>query len=267
MASPLFTLRKYRWFQRLTLLLDRRVSVRALGLPFPVTMRLGPNFTLATRLRKEAQEREAFRQLLERLQPRVFWDVGANIGIFGFAFAARFPERPCLMIEPDPANLACLRQTKEQAGLEHTTLLEAAVSDRDGSAAFALDPLTSATGQLVDGTLPFVERHHGFSPPLRQVRTVTLDSLLDAHAPPDLVKIDIEQHEATALQGAAKLLREVRPVILIELSGGRSAAGLLREAGYVLTDWHSGQPAPEGAWATLASPRERSFPFGEAASV
>ena len=34
MASPLFALRRYRWFQALTAAADRTISVKAFGLPF-----------------------------------------------------------------------------------------------------------------------------------------------------------------------------------------------------------------------------------------
>lgn len=259
MASPLFALRKRPWFQRLTAALDRPVSTKALGLPFPVAMRLGPNLSLIVRgKRAEPRERAAFVRLLDELQPRSFWDVGANVGLYGFTFAARFPDRPCIMVEPDPKNAACLRRTIERAKLPAAQVLEAAVSDRAGEARFAVDPLTGATGQLVDGQMTFVERHHKLVPPATTVRTVTLDDMRDRYGPPDLVKIDVEQGELAVLQGATALLRDTRPVILIELSGERAAAQSLTAAGYLLSDWRSGEPAPLGAWATLARPAHRA---------
>ena len=52
---------------------------------------------------------------------------------------------------------------------------------------------------------------------------------------PDFVKIDIEGGEAAALRGAARLLAERQPALLIETHGAdveRECAELLRDAGY-----------------------------------
>jgi FkbM family methyltransferase len=253
MASPLFALRRRRWFQRLTAALDRQVSVRAAGLPFPLTMRLGPNLSLVAGKLGERAERQAFGRLLATEPPRSFWDIGANVGLYGFTFAARLPGRPCVMVEPDPRNAACLRRTIERARLQNVTVIEAAAAEREGEAEFATDPLTGATGQLVHAGPSFIERHHGVAPPKRTVRTVTLDSLLAHHPAPDLIKIDVEQAELQVLRGATELLRR-QPTVLIELSGEREAGRLLQRAGYRLTDWRTGQPAPDGAWSTVAYP-------------
>lgn len=255
MASPLFALRRHRWFQALTAAFDRPVAVRAFGLPFPVTMRLGPNLSLVVASRKaEPRERATFAALLEELQPRCFWDVGANVGLYGFTYLHRFPQRPCIMIEPDPRNTACLRRTIERGGFASAVVVEAAVTDSVGSTAFAIDPLSGATGQIVNGQMPFVQRHHRMTPPTLTVQTSTLDALLERFPAPDLIKIDVEQAELSVLQGASRLLRDIRPVMLIELSGARAAAQLLLAAGYRLFNWRTGEPEPDGAWATLARP-------------
>jgi hypothetical protein len=93
MPSPLFALRRRRWFQRITIALDRQIRVRVAGLSFPITMRLGPNLSLVVG-RRDA-DYLAFGRLLAASPPRCFWDVGANVGLYGFLFAPRYPGRPC----------------------------------------------------------------------------------------------------------------------------------------------------------------------------
>ncbi|MBZ0103668.1 MAG: FkbM family methyltransferase, partial [Thermoanaerobaculia bacterium] len=51
-----------------------------------------------------------------------------------------------------------------------------------------------------------------------EVEAVTLDQLLAKHPPPTLVKIDTEGSEAPILAGAERLLGEIRPTFLIEVS-------------------------------------------------
>lgn len=260
MPFGLFELRRFRWFQLLTRALDIPVSARVFGLPFPVTLRLGPNFSLLTRKRNpEKAERATFHMLLEEQRSPVLWDIGANVGLYGFDFAFRCPESFCLLVEPDPSNTRCLRRTAQRAGLKNVVLLEAAVSNQVGHADFALDQLTGATGQLDRGDVPFVERHHQLKPPRRRVATTTLDELLASHPPPSILKIDIEGGEHAALEGSRRMLHEIRPVIMVELSGGPETKTLLQSAGYVLYDWRSRSAAVEGTWAVMAVPHESAF--------
>lgn len=76
----------------------------------------------------------------------------------------------------------------------------------------------------------------------------TLDRLLEQSAAPRLVKIDVEHAEAEVLRGAERLLREVRPVWLVELHGaeGQRAMELLGEAGYRVSALGKGHPAARG---------------------
>ena len=259
MVSPLFRLRRRRWFQRLTIALDRPVATRRLGLPFPVTLRLAPNLSLLLAAsRAEPAERRNFTRCIEERRPRVFWDVGANIGLYGFTFLSRRPDGRCLLIEPDAANAACLRRTIERNRLAGTQVLQLAVSDSVGTADFLPDPLSGATGQLVGEVAPFGERHHGFRVRPVRVATTTLDDLLATHPAPQVVKVDVEHAEYAVLTGARRLLREARPVLFLELSAPRvRSVALLQDAGYQLYDWRTGAPAPDGSHATWAIPAEQ----------
>lgn len=260
MATPLFYLRRFRWFWRLTRWLDWPVTVSVPGLTHRLYLRLGPNLSLKVCIgRGEAQERAFFLRVAEAMEAQHLWDVGANIGLYGYCFLQTRPSATALLIEPDPANLRCLQLTQTKAKQGRATLIGVAVGAEDGRAAFLPDPLTGATGQLASvKTESFVQRHHGFSAPAFEIDVRRLDSLLQSFPAPDLVKIDIEGAEFSALQGAKHLLATRRPVIFLEISAPIApTAALLTDAGYYLYDWRSQKAAPEGSFMTLAIPAER----------
>jgi len=130
----------------------------------------------------------------------VVYDVGANIGYHTTAFASR--ARQVISFEPNPQNFALLQQNT--AGHERITAYQAAVSN------------TLGTGYIADFD-PAVYGNFGhmtMSTSGVQVPCMTLDSL--NHAPPDLIKIDVEGHEYEVLQGSIHLLKNRRPVVYYE---------------------------------------------------
>jgi hypothetical protein len=94
------------------------------------------------------------------------------------------------------------------------------------------------------------------------VRTVTLDRLLDDYPTPDFLKIDVEGAEYQVLQGADRMLSDVRPKIYVEVGSELSdlVTARLSAHDYALLDPLS----PKGrrtsmekcAFNTLAVPRE-----------
>lgn len=265
--ATLFWLRKFRAFQALTTWLDWPVAVKLPGYPFRVTLRLGPNISLAlASTSAEKNERRFFAQVIDRLSAKSLWDVGANIGLYGFAFAVQQGKSSrVLLIEPDPANLFCLEATKKRSRLSGIEILDVAVGASRGEAVFLRDHLTGATGQLAG--LPkasFIARHHGARTKVIKVAQIALDDLLAAHGQPDVVKIDIEGAEGAALTGATALLERARPFIFLEMSHPLNlCADLLASKGYKLYDWRSGKAAPAGSFMALAVPVEKRAELGD----
>jgi FkbM family methyltransferase len=68
------------------------------------------------------------------------------------------------------------------------------------------------------------------------VATVTLDSLIPEYSSPNFVKIDVEGAELLVLQGATRLLEEIKPTIYIEVDRAniQPVTALLLNAGYQL---------------------------------
>lgn len=153
-------------------------------------------------------EQDLLADYLSALPPGPVLDVGANIGSVCLPLARRFPDRRFLAVEAHRGLAGVLAANAINNQLWNVETHHAAVSDRDGLLTFPATPL-DARGNF--GTLAVGEGE--------AVLAVTLDTL----APPDtrLVKIDVEGHEERVLAGAGRVLREVRPVVLLEV-GDRS---------------------------------------------
>lgn len=194
----------------------------------------------------------------------VVWDVGANCGLFAFAAAGLAgPEGHVLAVEADIWLASLLRRSSRAnrpRGLD-VDVLPAAVAGEVGLARFsvasrgrAANYLTAAGGSSSAGGV----REEQLVP------TVSLDWLLGQTQAPRFVKIDVEGAEETALQGAQRVLRDVRPGLLCEVTGRNRQAvtALLLAQGYVLLDAEKPvaerRPLEAAAWNTLALPKERA---------
>lgn len=168
--------------------------------------------------------------LVKRLRPgTVFYDLGANIGLFSLLAARIVGEGGHVFsFEPDPEVAARLRRNIERNKLSNVTVVEAGIWSSSGKMNFLTADLSSpdrGTGQFVSGNNP------GGTP----TQCVALDDFVAAARPPDGVKCDVEGAEIEALRGAETLLRTSRPWVLCEThseSNDRRARELLREFGY-----------------------------------
>lgn len=188
------------------------------------------------------------------------WDVGANVGLFAFAAAyAAGPTGRVVAVEADDWLAGLVRRSAGTAGPAYAPVevLAAAVADQAGIADLCIAARGRAGNHLraVAGST-----QTGGAREARKVVTVTLDSLLESFPPPRLLKIDVEGAEALCLRGAARLLAEVRPVLVCEVAGENAAeiGERLRGHGYTLFDaaLPAGHrlPLPRPAWNTLAVP-------------
>lgn len=196
----------------------------------------------------------------EQVRPGMtVWDVGANVGLFAFAaaFAAR-PSGRVLALEADGwlAGLVERSAREAPAGYAPVEVKAAAVSDAVGTVTFCIAERGRAGNHLeaVAGST-----QTGGTREVLQVPAVTLDSLLE-RSTPHLVKIDVEGAELLCLRGAERLLGEIRPAVICEVSE-ENAAGvgeILHRHGYTLFDAAAApearRPLDRPVWNTLALP-------------
>lgn len=120
-----------------------------------------------------------------RLRPRIV-DCGANVGMTCIFFKALFPDCEIVAIEPDPVTFRRLRDNIEENGLEGVRLINAALSDRDGT--IELYRNEDHPGSLTASVAP---SRGGSS--RQRVPAVRLSSLLVDDV--DFLKLDIEGAE------------------------------------------------------------------------
>jgi FkbM family methyltransferase len=152
-------------------------------------------------------------------------DLGAHAGYFTLLGAKLVgPGGRVWAFEPSPRNCRYLRHHVAINRCSNVFVEEVAVSNRQGSAGFAAGS-GSGTGRLREGG------------PLT-VPTVTLDAFCSARSlVPSLIKIDVEGEEVRVLEGAARVIAEHGPIILLSTHGDEIHAGcvaLLEASGYAL---------------------------------
>jgi FkbM family methyltransferase len=190
------------------------------------------------------------------------WDIGANVGVLSFCAAGRVGNTgSVLAVEPDIFLCWLLQKSKiaNQRMFPNVSVLSAAVSDKIGFAQLLVANRGRAANSLVAQDLRQVSNGIRYE---QNVVTVTLDSLLEKFHAPTLVKIDVEGAESMVLQGASKLLKDIRPKFYIEVGREetQSVTDIFQSNGYVLFDGEAGGATPisKCVFNTLAIPKEKT---------
>ena len=219
--------------------------------------------------------------LLDSLVPDkgVFYDIGSNWGYFAIFIASRQGfEGKVHAFEPLSAVHGDLESLVAQAGFEDRVVCHhKALSDRAGLGTISTHRgFHSALARLDDG---------GSGEKVALARLDDLDI-----PPPDVMKIDVEGHEARVLDGARGILRQHQPMIVFEswerpddpgltLGPFRVLAGLGYEffrpmwqvtdgdSAYLIDDVAALKGAETGTLALLPFLAEHRFAFGRDINV
>jgi FkbM family methyltransferase len=177
----------------------------------------------------------------------VAYDVGANVGYVTLMLARAVGEGGFVhAFEALPANLERLREHVRLNGFHEWVEIHAgAVVERPTPVTFLLGT-SPGTGKALGSA-----GRQGAGSNSIQVEGIELDSFVyrQGHAPPVLLKMDIEGGEGPALRGMRRVLAEARPVILLEIHGPECAAeawATLDAHGYALHGMQPGSPRLPG---------------------
>lgn len=151
-----------------------------------------------TELWKVAQDYTVLEMALEHCkQRRVAIQAGGACGTFPLWLSDRF--ETVYTFEPDPLNFTCLAANCQR---ENVVKIQAALGDCPATVHMESNLFNCGAGHVggVGGIIPLL--------PLDVFRV-----------PVDLIQLDVEGAETLALEGALSLIREERPVIVIEDKG------------------------------------------------
>jgi FkbM family methyltransferase len=165
------------------------------------------------------------------------WDIGANVGLFTFAAAfLASPSGYILSVEADNWLSDLLRKTSSLASdtRAKVDVLNTAVDNRMQISRFNIAQRGRASNFL-EG---FGSTQAGGIRETHLMVTVTLDWLLNHFPQPNLIKIDVEGAEGHVLEGGERILSEVKPIILCEISSHSAStiASLLHSHNYIIFD-------------------------------
>ena len=183
-------------------------------------------------------EREIIGVLEERLKTGdVCVDVGAHVGYLSMIMARLVgPQGRVISFEPVRETYEALKENIQLNGLNNVTIEPAAAGEADGFLELVctkgeeLSWTASATGYSLPGEGRRIS-----------VPVVSLDGYFAASAlRPGLIKIDVEGAEAEVLRGARQTLRNIRPIVLVEIHDlgerhRKNVLELLEGCGYAVT--------------------------------
>jgi FkbM family methyltransferase len=156
----------------------------------------------------------------------VVFDVGSNAGALALMMSRLVgPRGMVCAFEASPRIIDKTHYNLVKAGCHNVTLFHKAVWHTTGAL------VNIAAGSHLNDRIE--EADTGMA-----VRTIALDDLAAAgDFRPSFIKMDIEGAEFDALRGMARLLREVRPVLVLEQSpDDMRCHALMTETGYVAVD-------------------------------
>jgi len=153
----------------------------------------------------------------------VIFDVGSNVGLYTLLFSFLTGKAGKIFsFEPVPRNIHFLKKHIELNKLNNTIVIEKAVSDVITKLKFSLSSNPTMGHLSEEGEI--------------EVETITLDEFIKQGNPlPDIIKMDIEGAEHSALIGATELLKNKKPVIFLATHSSELKAKCLKlmaEFGY-----------------------------------
>lgn len=162
----------------------------------------------------------------------VFWDVGANLGVYACLATDRISEGSIVAVEPDPRNAAQLRANLARNDAESVHVIEAAVGDTDDTVPFAVPESDDfpTRGTVAGGA---AEPTDTMEVPQRRLETLVQERDVPA---PTVMKLDIEGGEALAIQGMEQAVEACR-VLFSEVHRSDAAAQSIQSFGMTVEEY------------------------------
>jgi FkbM family methyltransferase len=190
-------------------------------------------------------ERETLEFLMGKLTPGdCLYDIGAATGLYTVFLAQVVGEKGhVISFEPELDSYGRLRENLKLNDLNNVQPFRLALSDREGNATLQTGGV-SGTGRIVDSRDGEDAREHA-----ERVRVVHGDNFIESQGLvlPRAVKVDVEGHEYSVLQGLTRTLTkpscelvccEVHPGFLPPNLKPDDVVALLRSLGFISIEIH-----------------------------
>jgi len=152
-----------------------------------------------------------------------FVDVGANVGYYSLRIAKEYLSKgvTIIAIEAHPGNYKALTKNVELNDFKCITAINKAVSDHRGIVTLyeRVDPKNRIRSEFYSLSNSFIHESNFVRPEggSLEIECDTLDNILGEQRV-DVLKIDIEGAEVSALEGATRILKRLRKII-VEVHG------------------------------------------------
>ena len=174
-------------------------------------------------------------KLLKEFKPRegddyYIADVGANFGYLSLVWSQSVAKNGTITaFEPHPKIANSLQKSIAKNGSSSIIdLHNVAVGKEKGSVEISLLSTTSNTDKEVIG--------ENQSASVARIEMVTLDDFFSTADRLDMIKIDVDGIELQILEGAANVLKHLRPIVIVEANGNFKILEFLVDMNYTLLD-------------------------------
>jgi FkbM family methyltransferase len=148
---------------------------------------------------------------------KVFFDIGSYNGLFSIYYGKRYPNLKVFAFEPNPANFNRITLNLFKNKLHNVNVKNIGISSNEGSLDFYV-PSDDSLTTVSSFNRSFLINHSNSTPKAVSVTTRSLQSFCEEEGTfPDVIKIDVEDHEYEVICGAMGIIKKYRPIILCEI--------------------------------------------------
>jgi len=146
----------------------------------------------------------------------VFFDVGANIGLFSLYLKRLYPDLKCYLFEPFPTLFNCLKLTLKNSKMEDVHINDYALCNENKELEFFIDTFNDGGHSLDSSSISSrSKKAQSLKIQGKKLDSFVAENNIDRI---DFLKIDIQGAEVEFLKGARESINKFKPKIMVELN-------------------------------------------------